>query len=253
MSNAKNNSIEKGANKDIKYPIGSLAIIIFSFLLAILDMILLYHSVGKLGLGQSRFMQMMLAFIIATIANANALMWGYENGKNLAKKSLNKKTALSFIFWVLIGGFYAYAKIHEYEGTPDKSLIDSIPELAILAISYIGSGTLIASNAAKIFNRKLADARKFEKRFKIMHEDLASEVAEIRRLTETLENYDKTYKSLDKQRDIIKKSILRSEKASMSSIAEKIIEQNPEVTAINVYAVRDEFLAKRKQEDEENL
>ena len=247
----KNKSSHESAINDVKMPVFPWIAIIGSFLLAVLDMVLLYKSVGKVFsfLGPEPSLHMIVAFIIATLANTFAFLWGHENGRNLAEKSLNKKSLFNFMLWVLIGVFYVIVKIIGNGGL-DEAKID----LMVLAISYISSGTLIASSAAKIFNRDLADARKFEKRFSIIHEDLVAEAAEIRRLTEVLDNYNEVYESLDKQRDIKRKSIRRSEKASMSSVVGKIIENNPGIDAINVYDVaRDEFIKKRQEDDEEGF
>lgn len=240
--------------RSLKYPVGELAIIVASFLLAILDMTFLYKALQNIIPGLERFMAMLVALILATVANFTALMWGRANGEHL-KKSLNKHSIGFFIGWLIIGFIYAGIRTYNIiKGVSTGRSIDiggEIVQIIILAVSYIGTGTLIAQSEARIRDKIAVRARKEKKEFELLHAELAEKEAEIEKTISTLDSFDEIYQSLDNQYDKIKESIFRAEKASMEEVTGKIIEQNPGITPSHIYAVRDEFLESRKNENAE--
>ncbi len=243
---------------DIKIPISSIALIVASFLLGLYDMWLLYGSMGNLELGRGSegdpdYLKCMgLSFLLATIANFTALTWGYANGHNLTKKTINKHSIGGFLGWVFVGLIYVLIKIYPLiwpessyeEGNIEAILLDCI----LLAPSYIGTGFLISAQMKRITNRKCVDARKFKRRFESIHEDTANEEAELNRRKDILLNYDDYYSNLKKQGTDVFEKIKSAEKAFMIS---KLNEYCPGLSPKTVNETVSEYLEKRKDYEKE--
>ena len=133
--------------KNTDFPTYRVVYIVVSFLLGLLDMELLYVAIHQL-LSLDNGMSMVVALILATAANFMALTWGIGNGKRLEEKTINKRSLGEFVGWVAIGVIYTIIRVVNLTnkiGTDNFNLIGDIIQMAILAVSYIGTGTLIGS------------------------------------------------------------------------------------------------------------
>ena len=242
--------------KSLKFPVASVVYIVVSFLLGLLDMTLLYKIVGPL-MGLDNAMAMFVAFLLATIANFTALTWGKANGDNMAEKSINKHSVGSFIAWVFIGIVYLAIRIaglflvSRPEGTSDINYwVGQILTMSILAISYIGTGVLIASSSRTIWDREAKDMRRLTKEFNQAHDDLAKATADLDQNISILSKYHLNYPSLERQYKKIESAIYRAEDATMSDIVGKVVAAHPEINPREAHNVKDEIMEKRKKNEE---
>ena len=244
----------KGKNIDL--PIYRVVFIIVSFLLAILDMIMLQEKV-QIVFGISNIFAMLVALIIATIANFMALTWGWGNGKRLERRALNRRSARDFSLWVLIGLSYAAFRIipvlwpERFPGmeSRDTSIVVEVMQIVILGISYIGSGLLIQDSAREIWDNDCVRARKARKRFQELRDDIAADSADIRESISILNNYGKNYKSLEAQKKKTENAIGKAEAATMADIVTKMKTIHPEISPSDCRKVMDEVLQSRKKWD----
>ncbi|MBO7720519.1 hypothetical protein J6S35_02705 [Candidatus Saccharibacteria bacterium] len=246
--NTKKEVIKK---KRVEFPIGSLILTIASFLLAIFDMIMLQGPVNHLThLGNG--MSMIFSFVLATVANFTALLWGKENGENLSEHSINKHSRGFFITWVIIGLVYAMIRLLDLFFTPGAmdNLLGNIIQIIPLTVSYVGTGTLISASAKRMFDSETAEARRAKKEFDYYHEKLSVEVAEIERAINMLQNYDRHYDSLKLQRNKTYLSISKTERSAMSDIVGRVISSN-DIEPSLAYSVMEDVLKKREENDNE--
>lgn len=238
-----NKNIKK---KEITSDVGRWVIIIVCFLLAILDMIMLRDALGKViqGLG-SNAMKSLTAFVIATVANFNAFLWGMETGRNLRRRSVNKNSVLSFCIWVVIGIFYIIVKISSF----DDNILNNLVELSLLMILYASTGLTISAEARVIFDRDVREYKRLQKQLELYSATLADEVSEIRKNLDILDGFEDNFKTLDDQYAKIKSTIKKSEESAMADIVGKMLAGHPEVTPSEAHKVMDEMLAKREKEN----
>lgn len=232
--------------KNPDYPAMKLVYIIISFLLALLDMTLLYEKMVDL-MNMTNAFAMLTAFIIATIANFIALTWGMENGKNLAKRAINKQTFPMFAAWALIGVAYATIRaVFIFKHLEDPGFVDDIAgeiiQIFILAISYVGTGTLIESSAREINDADCVYYRGIKKKFDKVSQDVTDDIADIKESIGILKKYGNNFSSLDRQKNKIKSAICRAEKGVMSDIAGKLCSEHPEISPDKVEQVEQQVL-----------
>ena len=225
--------------QNFDFPVIRVVFIVASFLLAVLDMLFLYGALGRLtagilGSSDQAGIFMITAFVLATVANFTALMWGYENGKRMTRGALNKHSIGFFIGWCAIGlGYFAIRAIDLKNtiastlgsglGIEEANIPGHIIVMGILAVSYIGTGTLIQSSAREIFDARLSALRKAKKKFERANEDLADSYADLKESIGILKNYDINYRTLDVQYRKCYMSMIRTENATMSVIVSNML------------------------------
>ena len=220
-------------------PVGSIVIIVVSFLLAIFDMLFLYSAVQKV-FGQPRFMAMLTSFTIATIANFNAFMWGKDNGEKQ-----NKKMTAGGIIWVLIGVGYAVIRaidIIKRLDSPELNLLGDLFQIAFLGLIYPFTGLEIRKNAAIYFDADAIRYRRARKEFEEYHKLLAKTETPIVKDMAILKNYNKHYKSLTAQRNEIYRGIEKTEKATAAAITGLVLKNNPVIDATATHNAMEQTL-----------
>lgn len=246
--------VNNNKGKEIDLPVHRVIFIIVSFMLAILDMILLQEKI-QIVFRMSNVFAMATALIIATIANFMALTWGWGNGKRLEAHAINPRSLRDFGLWVLIGFAYAAFRIlpslaPEWFDIPPEEvapLKSEILQIVVLAISYIGSGLTIQDSAREIWDRDCVKARKAKKRFYELREDLAADSADIRESISILNNYGKNYKSLELQKKKTESAINKAEVATMSDIVTRMKIVHPEISPSDCKRVMQEVLESRNK------
>lgn len=239
--------------KNTDFPTYRVVYIVVSFLLGLLDMELLYVAIHQLT-SLNNGMSMVVALILATAANFMALTWGMGNGKRLEEKSINKRSLGEFLGWVTIGLIYTTIRVVNLInkiGTDDFNLIGDIIQMAILAVSYIGTGTLIQASACEIFDADTSNFRRTKRKFEQAHEDIADADADLREAIGIMMKYDLNYKSLDKQRDKISNSIYKSEKAVMANLVGIMCSENQEISPSMANKVMEEVIEQNKNRQRE--
>jgi hypothetical protein len=232
------------SRKDPDFPVHRVVFIVVSFLLGLLDMTLLYrafHDLTQLNNGMS----MIISFIIATIANFTALTWGWENGRHLAKRTINKRTVGEFIIWLAIGIMYAVIRainIINKLGNPELNWMGETIQIVILAISYIGTGVLIQSSAREIWDAECVAFRKARKKFNRLHEDVADASADLHEDIGILKKYNMNYSALEHQKNKIEFAIRKSEKAVMADIVSMTCAKNPMISPVQANKVMEQVL-----------
>lgn len=234
---------------DPDFPYFRVVLIVVSFLLGLLDMTFLYQAIDNItGIGGAA--SMIAAFAIAELANFTAFMMGEENGRNMAKRAINKKVALLFAFWIFIGIVYAGIRVASFVSRMndvDFNLYGEIFQFCILAISYIGTGTTIWSSARVIFDKRAHDYRKAKKDFELSKANLDSSFAKLQASYSSIIHYDANYKSLDVMRKNIEDNIELSEKATMESLGGKVLNAHPEANPLYIRQIIEKTLAERKE------
>lgn len=214
------------------FPVGRVVIIVVSFLLAVFDMFFLYkalkNTVGTiLGDSTQSMTFMLVALILATIANFTALMWGIENGRRMQKRSINKHSIGYFLGWFAIGVGYLVIRIvdlrRSMESGDGVNISGSLISMGLLVISYIGTGTLIQASAREIFDAELSTLRKAKKKFERANEDLADSYADIKESIGVLKSYEINYRTLNVQYKKCLTSMIRTENAAMSVIVGRML------------------------------
>lgn len=244
----KNEDFEK-INPD--FPYFRVVMIIVSFMLGLLDMMFLYRAIHNLtGLGNGA--SMFAAFAIAEVANFTAFMMGQQNGENMSKHAINKKSAGLFAAWVILGIGYATIRILNFISiinTPDFNLNGELLQFFILGISYIGTGTTIWSSSRHIFDKRAHDYRKAKKDFELARENLNNAFAELQSNYGSIINYNVNYKNLDTLKKNIEDNIKLSEKATMSDLGGKVLKAHQsEVNPVLIRQVIDKVLDERKDD-----
>ena len=249
--------IENEEYFDVDFPYFRVVAIIVSVALGLLDMMFLYqaiHAMTGLGNGASMF----AAFAIAEVANFSAFMMGYTNGKHLSQHAVNRKSAGYFVFWIILGLVYTAIRVSNFitrMNNPELelNLFGEIFQFAILAISFIGTGSTIWSSARAVFDKRCADYRKTKKAFEMARENLTNAHADLQENYGNILNFDVNFKNLDLQKKKIEQSISRAEKATMSDIVGKVLSNNPGTNPATAREVMKDVLAQRKEEEEEVL
>ena len=239
--------------KNTDFPTYRVVYIVVSFLLGLLDMELLYVAIHQL-LSLDNGMSMVVALILATAANFMALTWGIGNGKRLEEKTINKRSLGEFLGWVAIGAIYTIIRVVNLTnkiGTDNFNLIVDIIQMAILAVSYIGTGTLIQASAREIFDADTSNFRRTKRKFEQIHEDIADADADLREAIGIMAKYDLNYKSLEKQRDKISNSIYKSEKAVMANLVGIMCSENQEISPSMANKVMEEVIEQNKNRQRE--
>lgn len=239
--------------KNTDFPTYRVIYIVVSFLLGILDMGLLYISIHQLT-SLSNGMSMIVALILATAANFMALTWGMGNGKRLEEKAINKRSLGEFMGWVTIGIIYTVIRVVNLMnkiGTDDFNLVGDIIQMAILAVSYIGTGTLIQSSAREIFDADTSNFRRTKRKFEQAHEDIADADADLREAIGIMTKYNLNYKSLEKQRDKISNSIYKSEKAVMANLVGIMCSENQDISPAMANKVMEEVIEQNRTRQRE--
>ena len=214
--------MEINKRKNPNLPAVRIIFIVVSFLLAFLDMALLSKSWQKATnhpVSTSTF----IAFALATAANASALTWGYNNGRRMERKTFNKRSIAEAASWIILGLVYLVVRLIEVhklleEGNGDF-LIGKIAEMAVLAVSYIGTGILITTSAREIFDADCVAYRLAKKEFEQAHDEIAENDAIIRQAIGVLEQYNLNYEALDSQKEKISSAIKKAERGTMESVA----------------------------------
>ena len=223
--------------KDYEFPVQNVITIIVCFALAVLDMMFLYKALQRvagtiLGSTDQAGIFMIVAFIIATVANYTAFEWGRQNGKRMAKKTINKYSLGSFAAWAAIGISYFAIRIIDLIKSIENgetNIVGHIVVMGILAISYIGTGALIQSSERGIFDAELSAIRKAKKRFEKANEDLADSYADLKESIGILKSYDINYKTLDVQYRKCLTSMIRTENATMSVIVGRMLAKHGDI------------------------
>ena len=244
---AKENEVER---IDIDFPYFRVVMIIASFALGLLDMMFLYRAIHNLtGLGNGA--SMFAAFAIAEVANFTAFMMGAQNGENMSKHAINKKSAGLFAAWVILGIGYVAIRVLNFiklTSTPDFDINGELLQFFILGISYIGTGTTIWSSSRRIFDKKAHDYRKAKKNFELARENLNNAFATLQSSYGNIINYNVNYKNLDTLKKNIEENIELSEKATMNDLGGKVLKTHQrDVNPVLVRQVIDKVLKKRKE------
>ena len=249
------------SKKKTETPIVLWVLVVGSFLLAFMDMLFLGQALAELTRNTNFALNTgaanIAAFALATVANLTALMWGVTNGRTLAKKTINKESRSWFISWVILGLVYAGIRVasmalamNSGEGDAVQNILGQIVIMAILAVSYIGSGTAIQWAARQIFDADVKEYQEAKKKFTEAHKKISHRKAALQEVINVLDDYDQNLVSLDRQYDKIKMAIMKSEKAVMAEIVGKTVTQNPEIDPVKAGEVMEEVLAERKKENE---
>ena len=228
--------------KNFEFPTGRAIIIVVSFLLAVYDMFFLYKALKNvvgtiLGDSTQSMIFMVVALLLASIANTCALLWGIENGKHMQKRSINKYSIGCFLGWFAIGVGYLVIRLFDLRETisiaatngSEANIAGSLISIGLLAVSYIGTGTLIQASAREIFDAELSALRKAKKRFERANEDLADSYADIKESIGVLKSYDINYKTLNVQYKKCLTSMIRTENATMSVIVGRMLARHGDV------------------------
>lgn len=246
---------KRAERKDVGSMMANWGMIAICFLLGVADMIMLREamvSAFHMDYGGASF----LALMVATVANATALMWGMETGKHLQKKSVNKYSRASFVIWVMIGLAYMAMRLLALSQKIDEAalndevmfgtadILGEVVQMFILAAFYVGTGLTISTKAAEIFDQDVVRYNKAKKEFDKAHDMLAEDSADLQELVGKLKGYDRHYDSLDLQRDKLKSAIQKSERQVMSDILGKTLEQN-EIDPEKAHQVMEEILSRR--------
>lgn len=222
--------------KNFDFPVMKVLFIVFSFALAILDMIFLYRALAHiLGDKESEHsvLYMGVAFLLATAANFIAFTWGQKNGENMAEKAINKHSIGFFAAWVAIGLGYTAIRIIDLimsiKSGDGSDTYGNLITMGLLIVSYVGTGTLIQASAREICDAELSALRKAKKKFERANEDLADGYADIKESIGVLKSYDINYKTLDVQYRKCLTSMIRTENATMSVIVGRMLAKHGEV------------------------
>ena len=240
--------------KNPDFPIGSLLLIIFSFLLGFLDMSFLSQSFVSFGMDS--FLARLASLLLATMANFMAFTWGKGNGERMEKKTLNKRSLLECFLWIVIGIVYIVMRILEMvkldrgSGSFLDIYGDKIVMTAVLAVSYISTGILIQQSARKICWADAVAVRKAKKKFEDSREDLAEDSSELSESIGILSRFDMHFKSLEIQRKKIENGIYKAEKATMSDIVSKMLTRNTEISPSAAREVMDDVFATHKKAED---
>ena len=84
--------------KSIHFPTSAVLIIIACFALGVADMVMLEKAMRNVFNMDAGIGSYALAFIIATVANFTALMWGKENGEKLQRRSINRYSCTDSLY-----------------------------------------------------------------------------------------------------------------------------------------------------------
>lgn len=238
--------MEKDHIKNPDFPIIRVVFIIASFSLAILDMMLLYRILPNIFTAIEEYQAMLIAFLLATVANFTALTWGWNNGRRLEKRAVNKRSLGEIFFWIAIGAAYAAIRVmdllNKMEANPEYDVMGDIVQMVILAISYIGTGVLIQSSAREIWDADCVAFRKAKKKFDILHNDIADASADLHESIGILKKYDSNYATLDKQKAEIETAIHKSEEAVMSDIVAVTLKKYPMISPAAANQVKEQVL-----------
>ena len=213
--------MERNRKKNPNMPVVRIIFIVISFLLAFLDMALLSKSWHR-ATGQDVATSTFVAFALATAANFIALTWGWGNGRRLENKTINKRSVGEAIAWIIIGIVYIAVRaieISKLGADFDKLIIGKVAEMAVLAVSYVGTGILITTSAREIFDADCVAYRLAKKEFEQAHDEIAENDAIIRQAIGVLEQYNLNYEALDSQKEKISSAIKKAERGTMESIA----------------------------------
>lgn len=242
--------------KSIHFPTSAVLIIIACFALGVADMVMLEKAMRNVFNMDAGIGSYALAFIIATVANFTALMWGKENGEKLQKRSINKYSLLPFALWAVIGVAYALIRVmfivqvqaspEEYEETFSAAmLISECVQAAVLAILYIGTGTTIAQNAAVIFDYDCERYRNAKKNYETLRARIGNEQRILMNQIRTLETFENnSAQGLRGQYEGMKDKIKQEQIALVSYIAAKTAEKNPHVDSNSIDIILDEAIGK---------
>lgn len=247
--------------KKTETPIILWVLIIGSFALAFMDMMFLGQALSEITKDTSFALPPAAAnaaaFVLATVANLTALMWGVTNGRTLAKKTINKDSRSWFISWVILGLVYAGIRVSSMvlaingeKGITVQTILGQVVIMVILAVSYIGSGTAIQWASRQVFDAEVKEYQEAKRKFTEAHNKISHRKAALQEVINVLGDYDQNFEALDKQYDKIKMAIVKSEKAVMAEIVGKTVKQNPVIDPVQAGKVMEEVLAEREKENE---
>ncbi len=249
--------------KNFDFPTIRVVYIVVSFGLAVFDMFMLQEKLlDILPNGTTPSFAAITSVIVATMANFIAFTWGQENGKMMAAKVINKKTAGTFATWVTIGCVYALIRLSYiikhammgYKPILDLSgIMGQIAEIILLSISYIGTGILIEESARDIFDADCVACRKAKKKFDRIHADIAAEVSDLQANIGVLKKYGNNYKTLERQKNKIETAIRRAERGAMADIVGKMLTKHKEISPTLANAVMDEVIQDNKRDNESEI
>ena len=218
--------------------------IVASFLLAILDMMFL-RDVFIDYLNFELVPASIISFALATAANTSALVWGKQKG--------SREGYRGFMYgWIFLGIAYAilrsiafYQNVIEVNDWSFEAIIEQLVPAIILAISYIGTGTMIQWASAKIWDIDVVNFLETRKAFKAAHAKIVNNKAVIKEMAKRLEEYSKNYDYLDHQYNIHMGKILKSEQSTISLIVAKTIAEHPEISPSEAENVKNMVLKER--------
>ena len=155
----------------------------------------------------------------------------------MSKKSINKHTFGLFLAWAALGVGYFIIRLIDLGQSLEAAKVTgeevNIAGHAIvmgfLAVSYVGTGTLIQSSARIIFDAELSALRNTKKKFERANEDLADSYADIKESIGILKGYNINYKTLDVQRRKCITSMIRTENATMSVIVGRMLAKHSDM------------------------
>lgn len=245
--------------KNPEYPYGAWVFIAVSFLLGFLDMVLLQDRIRDLFIGFDSLWSMITAFVIATVANFTAFQWGHTDGKDLTKKLINKRSMGPFLFWVALGVVYAairasYIIKHTAMGVAPildgSDILGEILQIVVLAISYIGTGFLIAEQARRIFDADCVEYRRAKKEFNRLHGEVATENADLKADIKALGRFSDNFKTLERQYEEKRREIKKAERRTLARITGEMLKDNPDVTPSTANRIMEDIIAKNDEKAE---
>lgn len=225
--------------------------IIISFLLAIMDMFFLkevfekYFHFADWGGALS-------ALALATAANITALLWGKQKGE--------RESGKGFLWgWIFLGIAYFvlrlipfYNEVVAKNAWELKPIIEHLGRAIILAISYIGTGTMIEWAAIQLWDINIVNYLKTKKEFESQNDIIANNRSALLKMVEDLENFSDNYKVLDKQYENCANKIFKYEEATINMTAGKTKRLNLDIDPEEVDKIVGRVLEKRKRKIEKS-
>lgn len=225
--------------------------IVVSFLLAIMDMFFLkevferYFYFPDWGGALS-------ALALATAANISALLWGKQKGE--------RESGKGFLWgWILLGIAYFVLRLIPFyneviaKNTWElKPIIEHLGRAIILAISYIGTGTMIEWAASQLWDIDIVNYLKTKNEFESQNAIIANNRSAVLKMVEDLENFDNNYKILDKQYDKCVDKIFKYDEATINMTAGKTKRLNLDIDPEEVDKIVNRVLENRRKNIEKS-
>lgn len=234
----------------IKSPAGHWVIIVIGLLLSFVDMLLLSGAIENLA-DVDQVNASILALMIALVGSITALLWGRSIAQHPEKRKWHHIEAWIWasigVLFIVIRAATMYMDLVDIDPEEVFGIVASESLMAImLTILYVGTGFILRMEAQKAFDTTRYALWHNIRAAKMLQSKIANKYAESERIIIELESFYKFYGSVNRQYVIRRNSVQDAERATLSTVAKRVLEDNPQLDPQVVDDILQAMLAERK-------